>query len=613
MDIIKKKLQDSKTIINLFDDYYLRLDPLISDKFLAENDILASTIDKLPELANKVHKTQNNIESKINSDTSYEPMTHLIFELYHYMQNLYITINNIYNIFNESHLSAKNLDSDVLSRTYRLETGDKLDDINKIYKLFQKTNLIADISIIEYLSNTLTDLFKKECGFDNDIQTDLILSSFKYIQSIFYQYKNTVSLYAKFTQNIINILYIKSNCKQIMFTIINLIEIDKDLLLSSGSDEVNEHINGKYKNIHLFNPPMKRFGLMPITGLMPFNEIISTILEKPTSGTISLEKYAKSENVGFIIINRIVYNPVEYNIRPLIIKNIGSDISQPTEYGVTKKIIDKFETIKQIKINKPYWDFSYKIIGDHESKDINTFYILETLDGTKYRALAPWLESKKYGVPKYFINQFIKYISNVNVPDRVTNYHNIHIKKSIPNMFLSKSLSLDILDENSKEIDSQFLRNDLFIKIKNLIINVIIDKDYQKGKKILSNVQVNEIIHDRRIYFTFIHVLLDLYGIGTQITHIKEYEAGEFPYYELLSSYLKEMADLSRRFMKELHDGYDRDSVPTNIFTTSLSNKKEIIESKILSLLESVIQTLISNKDNIYITLNYKYLILNFH
>ena len=81
---------------------------------------------------------------------------------------------------------------------------------------------------------------------------------------------------------------------------------------------------------------------------------------------------------------------------------------------------------------------------------------------------------------------------------------------------------------------------------------------------------------------------------------------------ELLSTYIRDLRQLAFRFMKELHNGYNRDMLKDDVFSKSGDERYKIVYSKIEVVLNKVIQAIVGNKSNIYAALNYKYLMLNF-
>jgi hypothetical protein len=487
-----------------------------------------------------------------------------------------------------------------LSQTYKLETADFLAKLLLQYNNFTKKHYENNATIVEYLTQIIVMAVLQLSKGDKD--NDLI-HYFDYIRDYFRKYTNTVSLYASISQHIVDHLF-SGRDKQLMFKILEYIEDDKDYFMTNVTN--NTSIKNKFSN-----PMLKQFGLLPVTYSLEMQEIIPLVLDKSITGKIDFKSIAKSENCCFIILYNVVYNAIEYNMRSLIIKRLAEKNIQPNSYGINDKIIDRFQTIKMItdakgKHTEAKWDFSHEIHGDIES---NKIYILESIDGKKYRILSPWIFSKTYSIPMFKVKALLKYLENSSAPTRVSCYHKVSIKAAVKNMFVSKQLDLESIEEHSKEIDTQSIKTELFLKI-NSVIKDIIRTDFANGKKIKGNTEINDIIHDDRISDIFSSTLLRLYNIGFKSIDSQEFDAGKFPFYELLSSYILDLRDTTRKFMKEFHDLYNRDPLAQEIFDKS---NMTTINHRIETILTTAITNQISDKDNLYQSLNYKYLLLNFH
>jgi hypothetical protein len=173
-------------------------------------------------------------------------------------------------------------------------------------------------------------------------------------------------------------------------------------------------------------------------------------------------------------------------------------------------------------------------------------------------------------------------------------------------MFLSKPLGLDSLAEHAKEVDTQIIRNELFLKIKS-IINTLISKN-----DIDSLHDINDILHSELIKETFTSVILTMYKTASKYTDLQEFDAGKFPFSELFSSFLIELQSITRLFMKQLHDAFNR-SLPSNdLFKLSKKEKNTAIGKLLDEIILHSLQIVVSDGGNIYSALNYKYLLLNF-
>lgn len=579
MNLIKNKLQDSEKIINLFSSYLDLILPLLEEKYDEEMHEVKQLLKKYPESRDKILQYFSGKLSNKN-----------IFELYHECQNYYLSLENTYHFFDQPNLHSENIDTSNLSQTYKLETADFFSKLIIQYQNFVKKYKEYDADIINHLSDlAVQNVIADEKHISENLDD---------IQKMFYSMTNTVILYSVSIQKILD--YCVNNQQKILFKIINMVENDKDYFLTN-----NLHRN---KDNRYQNPPLKRFGLIPITDSLNLDDILTLILNREYKSVKfqELKKISTKENICFLILNHVTPHPIEFTIRNLIIPRLAKNYNQPNEFGISEKIIHKFQTIQQK--NESKWNFTYDIIGNLDSKFI---YILETLDGKTYRCLSFWLaitNDHSYNVPKYKVVPIIEYLDDPQKPSRVTSYHNISINKAIPNMFVRKPLDISSIEEQSKSVDTHTIKTELFMKLSETV-KTIIDKEYSKGKKIVGPTQINDILHDERLNEVFTGVLLRMYQVGFH-NDTGEFDGGKFPFYEILSSYLLDLRDTTRRFMKDLHDSYNREPLPLEVFS---SHDVTTIQNKLDSTLNVSINNQISENDNLYSSLNYKYLILNYN
>jgi hypothetical protein len=304
--------------------------------------------------------------------------------------------------------------------------------------------------------------------------------------------------------------------------------------------------------------------------------------------------------------NHIVFTPIEYNIRALIIESIAKPLIQPDTYGPTEKMITRFKTIHDFPRQKT-WDFSYKVYNDKAEK----FYILETLDGKSFRCLAPRLNDsgKIYSVKKTEIAALLSYISNTTTaPTRIANYQNIAIKQSIGNLFVPKPLALESFEEKISDIPSHAIKHSISIEL-NKLLNTMISKEF---KDIGSSADINNILHDARFGDIFYETVLGQYSKVMLMEDLAKYTAGEFPFSEILSSFMVDLQSTTRSFMKELHDGYGRDSLKQTVFSLAKTEKMRIIKKKLEDVIESALNLSVKDSSNIYAVMYYKYMVLNY-
>jgi hypothetical protein len=382
-----------------------------------------------------------------------------------------------------------------------------------------------------------------------------------------------------------------------MYQLLEYIEVDKNNVIDNNVNLLFTK-NQLYKN----NPPLNKFNLLPVTDSMELKKLLKLILDDNTKiNSINLDKLSKNNKIGIIVFNRVVYNPIEYNIRRLIVYNDAKELIQPDEYGINKKTIDRFNTIRSYKSSK--WDFSTEIIGEEYER----FYILETIDGTNYRCLTPWIESNVYYVNKYKIKNLLEYYSNRHI-DRSSNYNSLVISESTKNMFLPRAIDIETLIEGIPMTDTNYVRNEIIKAINNDIKRIVKTK-YKNDIK--NNIEINNVIHDKSLAKLFYEKILDLYKDGSSIDDIKEFKAGEFSFHEIFASFMVNLHNITRRFSKEMHDGYARNSLKNDVFNQSKEERMKIINAKLEEVVNNTIDLILKNDNNIYDSLHSKYSILN--
>jgi hypothetical protein len=398
-----------------------------------------------------------------------------------------------------------------------------------------------------------------------------------------------ITIYATLMQKLIDYYY--KHDKPIAFKLLDMIEDDKDLALKT---DIKSQFSDKLKKK---NPIQHRYGLLPVSKLLPLKTIISLIateVGKPASGA-DIGKIASKLKVGIIVFNKIVYKPVDFNPRPLIIEEDAKPYIQDPLFGINEKVIDRFNTIIQLKdTNK--WNFSIDIYN----KEAATFYILETIDGENYKLLAPWLKSDKYGVARFRVH---KIISHNNI-SRAVCYHNKKLQMAIPNMFTKKMLDLESVEDRHYEVDSTDIRNSIITDIMKTI-HEICAKKFKKGFE--SNNDIINLLHDPAIVSTYINSSLIHYSKGAS-----GYDGGDFNKSEILATFLVMLQETGRRLSRELHNGYFRNVLSPDVFKMDKTARDNAVMEKILNIIENTMMLIIKLDSNPFVHIYTKYIKLNF-
>lgn len=269
MDIIKNKLLDSKKLIDYFYEYFDKLKPLLEDKYIDENKHVDKIINSFPKQSKDIETYLDEIFTIIKTN-NFEKITYGIFELYNKLQNFYLSIDFLMNLFNQSYMHSENMDLSALSQTYKLETADFLTKLTISYNSFKKTFVVDEQDIIQYFSKIITDIIHIE-------DFDIIKKSINYIQQCFYNNKNTVKLYAAIIQNLLDYTYENKETRPVTFYLLDIIEQNKDFFISGNiENQFSKNINS---DIHYKNPLLKRFRLQYSGSSKLLNEILGDTIK----------------------------------------------------------------------------------------------------------------------------------------------------------------------------------------------------------------------------------------------------------------------------------------------------------------------------------------------
>ena len=589
MDEINNKLTASKKIVEKMEEHYELLSPLLQDRYEKELENFTLVFKRLKQYTVDYEKRISEYKYE-----SFEQYIDCVFSLFASMDLYYDTIDNIIARFNEEFLHADNVQTSDMSDTYKMKTTENLDKLVLEYRTFTHKYYTSDQKLITEINSKLQE------GVFSDSAN--LYESALYIRSAFVKMPSSIKIYASIMQNLIDGL---TDNKPAMYSILELIEDDKNAVLEPiGRNIFSSNIN---KTIHIENPQLKRFGLIPNTDLMPQDELIKLLNEQSgkKSSSNKWSDISKELDINILILIHCSFDNIEYNLRRLTLPGLSKQYKQPAEYGLNKTMIEKFSVIKQHGKNKK-WDYSWEI---YEAKS-DKVYVVEQMAKSSFRLLSMWVTDRIAPLTMSRVNPLLKYLQFANGPNRVSCYHAAAVYKSTANMFLTKPLDLDVLESQSQEVDTQLIRNEIYAAIKHTI-DKIIDSDFKKGSLLTSSVEINRIIHDERIREQFQVAVLKMYSVGVKQTGVKEFDAGKFPFHEVLSSFLVDLDSITRQFMKNLHDTYNRNPLSEDVFRHK--NKLDLIEKKLDDAITKVIGTILSNADNIYGSVNYKWLILNYY
>jgi hypothetical protein len=471
------------------------------------------------------------------------------------------------------------LDPNNHSETFIMEHRAELNKFNIKYTQFLKEVELLKPNIVQTVGDSIFADIEKS--------TDKLEQLAK-LRAKYYDTPELINLYAYVMQKAINAFM--TTDRTISYKLMEFITEDKNKALSGNYKSSISAKDGFKKN-----PPQTRFGLLPMTINMPLKELLKLILVEDNiiDSSTDLERLAKKYKIGFIVLTSVVNTPADYNVVTLTNPDVAKAYIQPEIYGITKKVVDRFNTLKTYGDGYG-WAFTIKTHNENAEK----FYILETLDNDTYRCLAPWLSSTKYSVLKFRVKKIIDY--DPKVPSRALEYHGLAIKQALPNMFTNKVLALDEFDAKLESVESGTIQH----KVVDAVMKVaqkLMDK-----KKIKSSNEVSNLLHNEALVNAFVTTVEQEFASDKS-----SFDGGTFPRYELMSSFITALQSATRHFTRELHNGYTRNPLRTADFTNS--DNKQIVSEKVTEVIKNAIELVIKLDDNLFTSSYYKYLILNYN
>lgn len=477
-------------------------------------------------------------------------------------------------------------------------TEPKPGPLNKIFKwysdysdamfwLSQIINHIANIEIQGLISVTQRDSILENQKIVQIAYKTMNIDDDQIIETLIQEIEpdlDSISLAIKLYNKNVRTVYLlkaivqkalQSTDKITSFKILEMMEEQRQLAIQGESISV-----WKYKKLHLENPPLSSFDLIPATDSMLLNDLLKLILveeNKPFSG--KLISVAKQLSIGFIVCYHVVMTPVEYNINKVLgINQIQDAIKNISfESGPNESMISLYNTAKFYPAGK--LDYHYDIINENMEK----FYIIETLDGQHFRCLTPWISANKFGLKKFRVQGLLNYIHGHQLNE--SNYQAICIKQAIPNMFLSKALEPESFSATD-QIPTHKIKQQLLLKFDKII------------PRIKNNVDVYNFLHSDKITDIFYKTCLDFYK---ELTPNNDRE--------ILLTFTIELNQAIRRLSKELHDSFARAPFSSNVYDEG----QDKIVQRISTILQDSINLVIRDDDNPFVSIYHKHLIMSFY
>jgi hypothetical protein len=550
------------------------------------NNDIQKILDKLSIISDKVYiekiKEKQNIINQIINNYIIENTIKYDFELINNIEKCNLLIIDIHSLIKKE-LDKMQYNENYLSKTFINESFNLYKNILSIYNKINKLEETNKKILIEIIANNEV----------NKIELN-VLNYVKNIQELFIENSYSTDLYCELINKIIKKF---SQDKIIFFTILDIIEEDKSRILLGN----NIKLLNSDKTIEL-NPYYKNFGLLPSTKSISINEISKIVFSTPVKNIKQFIKLCQKKNYGVIIINKIISNPILYNITNLLDWKESKQFSNlhKSNSGININLIERYNNVQKSE-DKVKWNFSIESYGlklNKYNEEMNNFVIvLDSLLPDTYRLNSLKLnELNNYFIRISKIKELYEYCSkktNKLIATRISQYNKICLSNSLNNLFSPVKVNMEKIQTLSSIIDPKYLRNEIYI----LLLEYF-------NKKLSSNIKDNytygNLIHNEEFLDIFSDVLEREFH-NYLYENYSEYLTGHIQISEIICSLLNVIYIYQRTFTKEIHDYFKN-----NLFNFSSDTTLQQIRAHFDEMIRTVLNNIITIESNVYQTILYK-------
>jgi hypothetical protein len=348
------------------------------------------------------------------------------------------------------------------------------------------------------------------------------------------------------------------------------------------------------------NPHIKSFGIYPISDVMDLDTLADTVFvgHPPSSGQKTkysrLRDRCKQAKYDLIAITKIVGRGIHYDISKLLdaeeTKAYGQMISAGD--GVSVPMIDRFRTIKYVGKKGNEWSIKYEHLLSSSNKFV---LIIQEVIPDKFVIMST--ERGNFFTRKEKVIKLVEFAtSNEYTSTRINNYNKLVNKSILNNMFLNAAPDMKHLKVKSQEVDPNYMRNDVFIRLMNRF-----DELYHEHG-CTSVYDLNKILKHDDLTNVFANVLIDsldefLSNVSTNTT-------------EVYSSFLYSVQVYCRAFKKKKFDLFSEKVKKIDDKALFGTNKDRSVRMFVEGIMRETLAAVITNDGNVFQSAVYKILML---
>lgn len=391
-----------------------------------------------------------------------------------------------------------------------------------------------------------------------------------------------------------------TNFSELQNSVVELNEANKSTILNTHSMERDPESITQDLN----NPPLLRYGLIPISDLMELNEIATVLsnrkIKNPIGNIMDFAELCKKKSVDLILIKKYLGRGIYYNITDLLdyAKSKSYNMENGVNSGVNISSIKRMDTIQYVSPRQKGIGFTidYQYILETRSDKI---LILEELYPDKYHIMSDDLDlhnENKYITEKSGVKEFISFIKNEYISgNRIHDYNSVMNRFIMKNIYLKEPANLDNPNQNKT-----YMKDITYLKYN--IKKAIVDQ-----YDVISKGGIKSLYHFSKI----IH--MDIF-VNTIVDHIySEYE--KYSEYlvkinnrtfidnksDIYNTVLYTITNYKQDYIKRTHDYFIEMNLISDDVITNDTYKKIFEE-----IVTKVLDTVLSDKTNLYSTVNDK-------
>jgi hypothetical protein len=436
-----------------------------------------------------------------------------------------------------------------------------------------------------------------------------LLKYIKQIQDLFQNNVYSQIVYVKLLKEILgNVKAWLPNSQRIEYTIRNIVEADKSFILTATAKSAATAKSTATAS----NPYIKTFNLIPLTKSQNISDICELIFKRECKSIKEFIDICESKKYGLIVMNRIIPNPITYNVTQLLDWNESKRFGEvhKKEFGVDLALLDRNKTIDKIAVPKEHnkWNFridTHVFEFKNYDEDMNKYVvILDSLAHGYFRVLCNYMSAGKYFVLVSSIQELYKHCAGLTpCVSRISSLNAIVQQKAMPNIFIPIMINQDKIKEISTIIDPKYLRNNIYLRL-NEEFQAILERDYKGGRSIKDNYTYAKVIHDEKFLCVFSNIITHEFHEFIYNSY-DEYRMSHINLSEIMSSFMNTIYINQRSFVKGIHDYFKDNQVDFNDDTTPI-----IIKNHFNVMSKHVLDKLITSDSNLYQTVLYKINIL---